>query len=149
MNSGVDRRWSELALDALSTGPRRAGGARRAVVALLASEDCCLDARQIAEQIGAGGQRVGVASVYRALDLLCSEGLVQRVEVGEGGARFEAVVPGESHHHHAVCESCGRLTAFEDPALERAIEDLATRLGHRALAHDVLIRGECAGCSAR
>jgi Fur family ferric uptake transcriptional regulator len=142
----LDRQWSELALAALAGEGRRSGGARRAVIELLASEHCCLSAQEIAERIRAGGQRVGTASVYRAVDLLLAAGLVQRIEVGDGGARFEAVVPGGHHHHHAVCDRCGRLTPFEDPGLERAIGHLADRLGHRVHAHDVLIRGQCHGC---
>lgn len=147
MHDVSDEIWEELAVHALATEGRRTGGARRAVVDLLAGQDCCLSAQEIADRIRAQGKRVGVASVYRALDLLHGHGLVQRVEVGEGGARFEAVVPGGEHHHHAVCERCGRLTPFEDAGLERAIGRLSDRLGHRVDAHDVLIRGECAGCT--
>jgi Fe2+ or Zn2+ uptake regulation protein len=88
----------------------------------------------------------GVASVYRTLDLLSAAGLVQRVEVG-GRALYEAVVPGGEHHHHAVCERCGELTPFSDQALERAIDGLAGRLGHRVQGHEVLIRGECRACA--
>ena len=138
--------WSEFALATVTSGDRRAGAARRAVIELLGGERCCLAAQEIADRLRNAGQPVGVASVYRTLDLLSAEGLVQRVDVG-GRALYEAVVPGGEHHHHAVCERCGALTPFEDPALERAIDGLANRLGHRVQAHDVLIRGECAGCA--
>jgi Fur family ferric uptake transcriptional regulator len=141
-----DRTWAKLAAEAFASDGRRTGGARQAVVDFLAEEDCCLTAQEIADRIRAQGKRVGVASVYRALDLLHGRSLVQRIEVGDGGARFEAVVPGGEHHHHAVCERCGRLTPFEDAGLERAIKRLSGRLGHRMDAHDVLIRGECARC---
>jgi Fur family ferric uptake transcriptional regulator len=147
MHGTADPRWPELAAEALAGAGRRSGGARRAVVELLAGQDCCLSAQEIADRLRAGGQRVGVASVYRALDLLHGEGLVQKVEVGDGAARYEAIIPGGAHHHHAVCGHCGRLTPFEDPALERAIGRLADRLGHRVEAHDVLIRGECSRCA--
>lgn len=146
MPRGADKRWSELALASVSGGGRRTGGARSAVIELLASERCCLDAQEIAERLRAASQPVGVASVYRTIDLLSTAGLVQRVEVG-GRARYEAVVPGGEHHHHAVCERCGELTPFSDPALERAIDGLTRRLGHRVQAHDVLIRGECGTCA--
>jgi Fur family ferric uptake transcriptional regulator len=117
------------------------------VVELLAEQDCCISAQELAERLRAEGRGTGVASVYRALDLLSSEGLVQRVEVGDGSARFEPVVPGGEHHHHVVCDRCGRLTPFSDEALERAIHRVASRVSHRVRAHDVLIRGECAGCA--
>jgi Fur family transcriptional regulator, ferric uptake regulator len=143
---GID--WADRAHAALSEGGRRRGGARRAVVELLAGQDCCLSAQDIADRLRAEGTTVGVASVYRALDLLHGIGLLQRVEVGEGVARYEAVIPGGEHHHHVVCDSCGRISAFEDAALERAIDGLARRLGHRVASHDVVIHGSCPRCAA-
>ena len=128
---------------------QRTGGARSAVVDLLADQDCCLSAQEIADRLRSRGNRVGTASVYRALDLLRGIGLVQRIEVGEGGARYEPVIPGGEHHHHVLCDSCGRLSAFEDEGLERAIARLAKRLRHEVSGHDVLIHGRCARCESR
>jgi Fur family ferric uptake transcriptional regulator len=71
-------------------------------------------------------------------------GLLERLEVGDGQARFERT--GEHHHHHLVCEQCGRLVAFADPGLERAIDGLSDRLGVRVSSHDVLLRGACERC---
>jgi Fur family transcriptional regulator, ferric uptake regulator len=139
--------WSEVALRALDEAGHRSGGARRAVVELLDGEDCCLTAQEIADRLRNSGTRVGTASVYRALDLLDEIGLVQRIEVGEGGSRYEAIVPGGDHHHHAVCDRCGRITPFEDTRLERAIGQLAKRLDHDVRGHDVIIRGRCERCA--
>jgi Fur family ferric uptake transcriptional regulator len=140
--------WSELAHAALGEAGHRPGGARRAVVGLLALQDCCLSAQEIAERLRARGDRVGTASVYRALDLLHRTGLVARVELGDGGARYEALIPGGDHHHHVICDRCGKITRFEDPGLERAIDRLGGRLHHRVSGHDVVIRGECPRCAA-
>ncbi len=144
-----ESQWSALALDALGEAGLRRGGARRAVVEQLAREDCCVTAQEIADALRASGSRVGIASVYRALEALDRIGLIQRVEVGEGGTRYEAIVPGGEHHHHVVCDSCGRISAFEDAGLERAIGRLSNRLGLRVSGHDVLIRGECSRCEGR
>jgi Fur family ferric uptake transcriptional regulator len=146
VSSGDERQWSAVALEALGEAGLRRGGARRAVVEQLARERCCVTAQEIADSLQATGSRVGIASVYRALEALDRIGLVQRVEVGDGGTRYEAVIPGGEHHHHVVCDSCGRISAFEDAALERAIDRLADRLGHRVSGHDVLIHGRCSIC---
>ena len=72
--------------------------------------------------------------------------LVQRIDVGGGRARFEPALPGGDHHHHVVCNRCGRIAAFEDDRLEEAITALADRLRHRVSAHEVVIRGACPRC---
>ena len=146
MAHGYDKQWSAVALEALGEAGLRRGGARHAVVEQLARERCCVTAQEIADSLREGGSKVGIASVYRALEALDRIGLVQRVELGEGGTRYEAVIPGGEHHHHVVCDSCGRISAFEDAGLERAIDRLADRLGHHVSGHDVLIHGRCARC---
>jgi Fur family transcriptional regulator, ferric uptake regulator len=139
--------WAEGANRALNEAGHRTGGARRAVVALLAGQSCCLSAQEIADGLREEGSTVGLASVYRALDLLHGMGLVQRVDLGDGGARFEPVLPGGEHHHHAVCDRCGRVTAFEDDKLESDLERLAGRLRHSINTHEVVIHGDCDRCA--
>jgi Fur family transcriptional regulator, ferric uptake regulator len=139
------RSWSELVSERLAAEGHRAGGAREAVVELLGEQHCCLSAREIADRLRS--RRVGIASVYRALDLLHGMGLLARIDVGEGSYRYEPVIPGGEHHHHAVCESCGRVTAFEDARLEEVVKRLGRRLGHRVSSHDITIRGACPRCA--
>jgi Fur family ferric uptake transcriptional regulator len=138
--------WSEHAGAVLGSSGHRWGAARLAVVDVLSSHSCCLTARDIADELRAGGQTTGIASVYRALDLLHDLGLVQRLDVGDGTARYEPADPSGEHHHHLVCDRCGRVTAFEDERLELAIAALAGRVDHAIDAHDVVLRGACPSC---
>jgi Fur family transcriptional regulator, ferric uptake regulator len=149
MAEATTSKWDQSAHAALQEAGHRSGGAREAVVALLARQDCCLSAQEISDELRARGSDVGLASVYRALDLLHKMRLVQRVEIGDGGSRYEPILPGGEHHHHAVCDSCGRVTAFEDDRLERALERLAGRLRHSMSGHDIVIHGDCARCSRK
>ncbi len=142
------RDWAKGANHALREAGHRAGGAREAVVELLSKQSCCLSAQELCDRLGEQGSNVGLASVYRALDLLHGMGLVQRVDLGDGNLRFEPIQPGGEHHHHAVCDSCGRVTAFEDERLESALERLAGRLRHSINAHEVVIHGSCGRCSS-
>jgi Fur family transcriptional regulator, ferric uptake regulator len=138
--------WESAARAALKESGHRTSGARGAVVGLLGRQHCCLSAHEISQELHASGSDVGIASVYRALELLHGMGLVQRVEIGDGGARFEPVVPGGEHHHHAVCDRCGRVTPFEDERIEKQLEQLAGSLKHSMSGHDLVIRGECSRC---
>lgn len=138
--------WSESALTKLRAASGRGGGARREVVGFLGDQDCCLSAQEIHEGLRESGVRIGVASVYRALDGLTQLDLVQRVELGDGIARFEPVRPGGDHHHHLVCDDCGKVEPFEDPTLESAIERVAVGNGYSIAAHDVVLHGACNDC---
>jgi Fur family ferric uptake transcriptional regulator len=140
-------RWAEETVGGLLAKGLRNGGARRAVIELLAEQDCCLTAQEIFDRLRASDRRVGIASVYRVLELLSSKGLLQRVDLGAGISRYEPVWPGGQHHHHLVCDSCGRVEAFEDAALERALMEIATQSGYSVAGHDVVLHGSCNTCA--
>ena len=139
--------WSDHVHTVLSAAGLKRGGARERVIDLLAAQPCALSAVEIEDALRRSGRPTGRASVYRSLELLAEHGLLERVEVGDGQARFERVEPGGEHHHHLVGEHCGTLVAFDDPGLERAIKRVCDRLGVRVASHDVLLRGACGRCS--
>jgi Fur family transcriptional regulator, ferric uptake regulator len=138
--------WAEHALVCLREAGYRSGGARRTVVEQLASQDCCLSAQEVHDRIRAAGASVGIASVYRVLDLLAGQGLLTRVDLGDGIGRYETARPGGHHHHHLVCADCGKVEPFEDAALERELARVAGRLDYAMGAHEVVLRGSCADC---
>jgi Fur family transcriptional regulator, ferric uptake regulator len=139
--------WTSDTIEALGRAGYRSGGARRAVIELLGRQDCCLTAQEIFDGLRAEGRAVGIASVYRVLDLLGERGFVQRIDVGAGMARFEPVHLSGEHHHHLVCEDCGKVEAFADEGLERALQKVEGRTGYSVGGHDVVLRGACADCS--
>jgi Fur family transcriptional regulator, ferric uptake regulator len=137
--------WSDHAASQLTAAGHRRGGAREAVIELLDAQSCALTALEIEDALRAG-RRVGRASVYRVLDELESLGLVSRVDIGDGVARYEAQRHAAEHHHHLVCDGCGRLTPFQDDALEQAIRRLAERVSFDVSDHDVTLHGCCERC---
>jgi len=137
--------WSDQALERLSGAGYRRGGAREAVIELLDEQPCALSALDIEDQMRTrDGRRVGRASIYRVVDELVTLGLLSRVDVGDGVARYEPQRHG--HHHHLVCDGCGRLEPFEDEALERVIHRLGERVAFDVSDHDVTLHGTCATC---
>ena len=141
--------WTGHALETLEDAGFRSGGARRAVVDLLGRQNCCMSAQEIFDSLRRARRPVGIASVYRALETLADLRLVKRIEAGDGIARFEPARPDGDHHHHLVCRDCGKVEAFSDVRLERAIEQLASRVDYAIDGHDVTLRGECPTCRSR
>jgi len=140
--------WVGHAEEELTRGGYRLSAPRGAVVRTLAELGCSVTAKEIADHLHAQGEDIGVASIYRTLELLDNLRLTRRVDAAEGVARYEPVEPNGQHHHHIVCDSCGEVAAFEDSDLERAIERLAKRVEFSIDAHDVTLRGECPACRA-
>lgn len=139
--------WFEHAQRELQLAGHRAGGARAEVLGLLARQECCLSAQEIHERLRAEARGVGLASVYRALDVLTTLKLVHRLDVA-GVACYEPADPSGEHHHHLICDACGRRDAFADPELERLIATLADRVGYAVGAHEVVLRGACPDCAS-
>jgi Fur family ferric uptake transcriptional regulator len=146
----TDTDWAEHARTVLQRAGHHRGAARDKLIDLLASQDCALSALEIEDALrgdGAGERSVGRASIYRVLELLHAHDLVNRLDVGDGIARYETTDPAGQHHHHLLCDQCGKLVPFDDPALERSIDQLSTRLGFRTTDHEVTLRGDCPECS--
>jgi Fur family ferric uptake transcriptional regulator len=139
--------WSVRATEALAVAGYRRGGARQAIVQLLDEETCALSAAEIEHELRGRARAVSRASVYRVIEELERIGLLQRVEVGQGSVRFEAARPGAGHHHHLVCDRCGRLQPFSDEGLERAIRRVSERLPLDVSEHEIVIRGACDACA--
>ncbi len=143
------RAWADRAEAALAAAGRRYGGARRALLELLAEQRCALTAAEIEQALGARSPRpVSRASVYRILDELERLRLVARVETGQAMVRYERAHDSDGeHHHHLVCDSCGVVMPFSDAALERAIDELSARVPLAVSEHEIVLHGACRSCS--
>ena len=139
--------WGKHVRATLEEAGYRSGGARDAVVGLLERQGCCLSAQEIHDRLRSARRGVGIASVYRALETLAELRLVKRIDAGDGVARYEPLRPDGDHHHHLVCRDCGKVEAFSDPRLERAIDRAAGSLGYAVHEHEVVLTGACASCS--
>jgi Fur family ferric uptake transcriptional regulator len=137
--------WSDRAVAELRSAGYRRGLARRRVIEFLDRQDCCSGAQEIHRELQSLGERIGLASVYRVLDVLARKRLVQRVDLGDGVTRFEPVRDTE-HHHHLVCDDCGKIEAFADERLESVLRDVERNSGYAVAGHDIVLRGACSAC---
>lgn len=139
--------WLQRAHGALAAAGFKRGGARAALLELLARERCALTAVEIEDALRTQRARaVSRASVYRILDQLEQLGLVQRVETGQAMVRFERAHDAQGHHHHLVCDECGAVIPFSDPLLERAITSLSERVPLSVSEHEIVLHGACENC---
>jgi Fur family transcriptional regulator, ferric uptake regulator len=142
----ADRDWAEHAADRMAEAGYRRGGARRQVIRLLADQDCALSAVEIQDALARDERNVSRASIYRILEELEQAELLARIEVGQGIVRYEPVRHGHGHHHHMVCDRCGRLIPFFDEGLERELVRVSARVPLRVAEHEVILRGACERC---
>src|SRR5258708_13532403 len=140
--------WAETTIASLHSKGHRNGSARRAVIELLGRQGCCLTAQEIFDSLRAGHRHAGIASVYRTLEQLTKDGYVQRLDIGAVISRFAPPHTDGEHHHHLVCDDCGKVEAFADDELERALHKVEGRTGYSVAGHAVVLRGACADCSS-
>lgn len=138
--------WQAHAFARLEAAGFRRGGARRAVIEVLAGEPCAVTALDIDERLRGRGRRVGRASVYRALVELGDLGLVHKLDLGSETAQYERTDPGGEHHHHMVCDRCGKVQPFEDAGLERAVTQVSGGRGFEVRDHEIVLHGACEAC---
>jgi Fur family ferric uptake transcriptional regulator len=106
-----------------------------------------IDAEELHRRLAASRRRVGLATVYRTLQLLRHHGLVAESQFGERRHRYEQAEGG--HHDHLVCLGCGQLLEFEEPVIEQLQERAARRHGFTVLSHRLELYGYCRACAKR
>lgn len=107
-----------------------------------------LSAEEVHQRLLRSDGRVSLATVYRTLRLLSSMGLLQELELPEGGRRFELAGDAHRDHHHLHCVRCGRTEEFESAAVLAAGEEAASAQGFRLLACVLNVRALCPRCAA-
>jgi Fur family ferric uptake transcriptional regulator len=101
-----------------------------------------------AQDLHAGlGRRVGLATVYRTLQGLVESGQVDVFRRDSGEALYRLCNP--LHHHHLVCERCGRVEEIDACEVQPWAERAARRRGFAITGHQADIFGLCPTCQAR
>ena len=125
----------------------RLTGPRRAVAGLIARRDGHFTAADLVGDARRRRLSVGRATVFRLLDLLVAERLVERVDLPDGS---HAYVPCEgSHHHHLVCTSCAVIEEVDDCSIDAVTAEAARRTGFEIDAHRLELYGRCGSCQRK
>ena len=132
---------------ALHTRGLRLTQSRLAVLQVLAATPEHLKVAEVHRRAQEIDARVGLASVYRTMELLAQMGLVKHVHLDHRHRHYASIT--EDHSHHLVCTSCGLAVEFSDCRLERLTRTIARRTDFEIEGHCMEFFGRCAKCRQR
>jgi Fur family ferric uptake transcriptional regulator len=120
--------------------------AREQITAILRNEQRYLSAAEIHELLNKTRAKVSLSTVYRTLDLLETKGEASSRVDARGESTYVVCAP--THHHHAICRSCGKVEELACEALERIASELRSHHGFELDDHAMEFYGKCASCRA-
>ena len=127
--------------DATVAPQRRNTWQREAVRSALQDESRFVTAQELHRILETRDQRIGLATVYRALSTLAEGGEADTIR-GEDGDRYRYCET-DTHHHHLVCRICGRTVEIQGRAVERWASEMAKEHGYTDVSHVLDVFGVC------
>ena len=106
---------------------------RRVIARVLSAADDHPDVEELHHRAAAIDPRISIATVYRTVRMFEENGILSRLDLGDGRARYEEMP--ESHHDHLIDTRSGKIIEFNDPELEALQEKIAARLGYKLVDH--------------
>lgn len=112
---------------------------RRVIVAVLESATDHPDVEELYNRASAVDPGISLATVYRTVKLFDETGILEKLEFGDGRARYEA--SDREHHDHLIDMNSGDVIEFVDPDIEALQEKIAAKLGYRLMGHRLELYG--------
>lgn len=116
---------------------------------LSGSEDSHLTAEEIYDVVRVKYPEIGLATVYRTIQLFLRLHLIDQINLDDGCVRYEMRAEdagGQHHHHHLICLSCGKVFSFNGDLLEALEEYILDKDGFQVVDHKVQLYGYCREC---
>ena len=126
---------------------RRQTRQRTAISDALGDVDQFMSAQEIHDLLRRRGDSVGLTTVYRSLQALADDGLVDVIVRDDGESVYRRC--SRHHHHHLVCRQCRTTIEVEAPSVERWAEAVGRDNGFGDITHTVEVFGVCPDCSSR
>ncbi|GAB6138886.1 Fur family transcriptional regulator [Halanaerobaculum tunisiense] len=105
-----------------------------------------LSAEEIYQILKEDNSGIGLATVYRTLELFCDLNIIQQLNFDEDRRRYELEGSNQNHHHHLICEDCGQVIEFNDQILEKFEQDLEAKYDFSVIKHRIKFYGQCQEC---
>ena len=117
---------------------------RMLVLSAIANSDHHISAEEIHARVVAKYPHVNISTIYRTMDLLKRLGLVTETDLGGGRVRYHPADKG--HHHHLVCQQCGKIIDLDESVLVSLEKVLFGEYNFSADLRHLAIFGRCADC---
>lgn len=117
----------------------RMTGQRRLIAEVLEAAKDHPDVEELYARANARDPKISLATVYRTVKLFEESGILERVEFGDGRARYEDAE--RDHHDHLIDMTTGQVIEFVDPEIEALQERIAARLGYKLKGHKLELYG--------
>lgn len=108
-----------------------------------------LSAEEVHELIHKEFQHIGVATVYRTLEILTELEILRRISFGDGRSRYEFNQEEVHRHHHMVCLRCGKVEEFSEDLLDSLECRVLEQRGFKVMDHELKFYGICQQCQAK
>lgn len=112
---------------------------RRVVAKVIGDADDHPDVEELYARAAKIDPKISLATVYRTVKLFEEAGLLDKLEFGDGRARYEDAM--RDHHDHLIDVNTGQVIEFVDPEIEALQERIAARLGYRLIGHRLELLG--------
>ena len=112
---------------------------RRTVAQVLETSQDHPDVEELYARASKLDPRISIATVYRSVKLFEESGILEKLEFGDGRARYEDA--DRDHHDHLIDMQSGKVIEFIDPEIEALQEKIAQRLGYILKGHRLELYG--------
>jgi Fur family ferric uptake transcriptional regulator len=112
---------------------------RRVISRVLSDANDHPDVEQVYRRAVDIDNKISIATVYRTVRLLEDAGVIERLDFGDGRARFEEAR--EEHHHHLIDVQSGEVIEFHNDDLELLKDRIASELGYKLIGHRLELYG--------
>ncbi|WP_297772375.1 Fur family transcriptional regulator [uncultured Roseovarius sp.] len=112
---------------------------RRTIASVLEASDDHPDVEELYGRASGVDPRISIATVYRTVKLFEEAGIIDKLEFGDGRARYEDAE--RDHHDHLIDMNSGEVIEFVDPEIEALQDKIAEKLGYRLIGHRLELYG--------
>ena len=124
---------------------------RRAIIDMIKkNEGSHLTTEELYDLVKEECPEIGLATVYRTVQLLEEMGIIYKLDLDDGCSRYELVNQDEAHqHHHLICSKCSKVIEVNDDFLEELEESIEEEYKFKIENHSLKFYGICKECQGK